>query len=316
MSAPWLARSSITRMRSPAYPVTPAAEQARARFAQGLLAPLQVLGVPPDAGGHGRGQPDAGGVAADYVLADPPEVGVPLAQVEAERAVELVGVLGGQGGGPLGAGAADDDLRPGRPARYRRAVLELVVLSGEAEPLPRLRVPESGEDRELLLKLVEALAERRERDAEVVVLTLVPGGADAELGAAAAHLVNGGDLDGELPGQPERGGVDERAEPYPFGLDGEAGERGPRVGRLVGRVVSVDAEVVVGAEEGVEAALVRGLSRAPGSARRWPRGAVRGGSAGASAVPFRTWSFRTGSCSAAGARVSRTRSEDRSRSWF
>src|SRR5580700_2027053 len=132
-------------------------EQPRARLAERLLAPLQVFRVPADRDGHGGGHPDVGRVAADYVLADPLEVRVPLPEVEAERAVELVRVLRRQGGGPLSAGPADDDLRPGRPARYRRAVLELVMLALEAEPLPRLGVPESGQDGELLRKLVEAL---------------------------------------------------------------------------------------------------------------------------------------------------------------
>ena len=164
-----------------------------------------------------------------------------------------------QGGGALGAGPADDDLgaldRPGDGG----AVGELVVLAVEAEPLARLGVPEAGEDRQLLFQTVEPLAEAGERDAEVLVLALVPGGADAELGPASAHLGDGRDLDRELAGKPEGGGVDERAEPDPLGLDGEAGQRGPGVGRLVGGVVGVDAEVVVGAEERVEPARLRRL---------------------------------------------------------
>src|SRR4029077_6718674 len=55
----------------------------------------------------------------------------------------------------------------------------------------------------------------------------------------------------------------QRAEPYPFGLQGEPGERGPRVGWLVRGVVGVDAQVVVGAEERVEAALFRRLREVP-----------------------------------------------------
>ena len=41
-------------------------------------------------------------------------------------------------------------------------------------------------------------------------------------------------------------------EPHPFGLNGETGQRGPRVGRTVTGVVRVDPLVVVRAEEGVE----------------------------------------------------------------
>src|SRR6185312_4324008 len=157
-----------------------------------FLAPFQVSGVPADRDRHGGGHPDPRRVAPDDLFAHAAEVRVPLAEVEAERAVELVRVLRRQRGRPLGAGPADDDLRPGRPARDRRAVLQLVMLALEAEPLPRLGVPEAGEDRELLFEPVEPFAERRERDAEILVLPLVPGRADAELSPAATHLIDRG----------------------------------------------------------------------------------------------------------------------------
>ena len=90
------------------------------------------------------------------------------------------------------------------------------------------------------------------------MLLLDPGGADAEFGPAAAHPVHGGDGDGERPGPPVRGSGHERAQPHPFGLKGETGQRGPRIGRTVTGVVRVDPLVVVRAEEGVEAGLLGG----------------------------------------------------------
>src|SRR6202020_1523449 len=108
-------------------------------------------------------QVDGVGALAREVLDDPDEVtGVagdagreqPGAGL-AEGAVELVGVLRGQGGGALGAGPADDDLGPLDRAGDGGAVGQLVVLAVEAGPLPRLGVPETGENRELLLQTVE-----------------------------------------------------------------------------------------------------------------------------------------------------------------
>ena len=184
----------------------------------------------------------------------------------------------------LAPGAADDDLgaldRPGDG----RAVGELVVLAVEAEPLPRLGVPEAGEDRQLLVESVEPLAEAGERDAEVLVLALVPGGADAELGPAAAHLGDGRDLDRELAGKPEGGRVDERAEPDPLGLDGEA-RRAWSTSRSAGRWCR--RRRCRGSGRSGRTRRTRPPpppARGRGSGRRWPRGAVRGGSGGASAV--------------------------------
>src|ERR1700722_2930055 len=209
-------------------------EEAGAGLAEGLPAALEVGGVPADAGRHRGREADLGRVTADDVLADALEVGVALAELEAEGAVELVGVPRGQGGGALGARSADDDLGALDRAGDGGAVGQLVVLAVEAEPLPRLGVPETGENRELLFQPVEPFAEAGERDPEVLVLPFVPGGADAELGPAAAHLGDGGDLDRELAREPEGGGVDERAEPDPVGLDGQARQGGPRGGRRGG----------------------------------------------------------------------------------
>ena len=112
-----------------------------------------------------------------------------------ERGVELVGVPGRQRGGALLARAAHDDRRARRldRLRQRRRVDDLVVLAGEAVLLARRRGPQAGDDLQLLLEPVEALAERRERDAVRGVLPLEPAAAQAELDPAAAHRVDLGD---------------------------------------------------------------------------------------------------------------------------
>ena len=91
--------------------------------------------------------------------------------------------------------------------------------------------PQPGDDRELLLEPVEALSERRERDAVGRVLGLVPAGAEPELDPAAAHLVDLGHGDRERAGVPERRRRDERAEADRGRLAGQAGQRDPGVGR-------------------------------------------------------------------------------------
>src|SRR6185437_15715523 len=144
------------------------------------------------------GQPDPGRVPA-RLLADPAEVREPRGQPIRHAAVELVGEPGGQGGGAARPGAADDDRRPPRGPWDAGALLEPVVLAVEAEPLPRRRGPQPGDDLLLLAEPVEPLAQRRKRDAQVAVLLLDPGGANAEFGPAAAHRVHGGDGDGERP---------------------------------------------------------------------------------------------------------------------
>ncbi len=59
------------------------------------------------------------------------------------------------------------------------------------------RLPHAGDDLELLLEPVEALAERRERDPVGLVFGVEPAGAEAELDPAAGHLVDLGDAHGE-----------------------------------------------------------------------------------------------------------------------
>ncbi len=84
------------------------------------------------------------------------------------------------------------------------------------------------------------------------MLGVVPPGAQAELDAAGAHGVDLCHLDGEQPGQAERGRSDERSQADALGLSGDGAEGDPRVGRA-GEAVAPHGEEVVGAEEGVEA---------------------------------------------------------------
>ena len=66
-----------------------------------------------------------------------------------------------------------------RGSGQRGVVHELVVLAGEGVRARRL--PQSLEDLQLLLELLEPLPERREVDAERRVLRVVPAGAETEL---------------------------------------------------------------------------------------------------------------------------------------
>src|SRR5229473_5442996 len=109
---------------------------------------------------------------------------------------------GGEGPGPFGPKILGDlrkDLAAEEPdvVQVRDVVEVEVVLTAVAEPVAGLGLPEAGDDLELLGQPVEALAQRRERDAEEAVLALVPGGADAEFGPAAAHRVHRGHGDRE-----------------------------------------------------------------------------------------------------------------------
>ena len=85
------------------------------------------------------------------------------------------------------------------------------------------------------------------------MLGLVPAGADAELDAPAAHLVDLGDADGQQAGAAERHRGDERAEADGRRVPSQAGQRDPRVGRAREAVAATHDEVVVAAEEGSEA---------------------------------------------------------------
>jgi hypothetical protein len=127
------------------------------------------------------------------------------------------------------------------------------VLAAEVELLAVGGAPQPGDDRELLLEPLEPLPQRRERQGVGPVLGLVPAGAEAEVHPAAAHLVHLGDGDGQRARRPERGRRDQRAEPDPAGLAGQAGQRDPGVGRAGQAADAAHLEVVVGPEERVKA---------------------------------------------------------------
>ena len=126
------------------------------------------------------------------------------------------------------------------------------MLPLEGEGLAGRVGPHAVDDRELLLEHLEAVPGRRERDAERLVLAVVPARAQAELDPAAAHRVGLRDLDGENARQPEGHRRDERAEPDALGLATERRERQPGVGRPHTRRSLADAEVVIRPEERVE----------------------------------------------------------------
>ena len=108
------------------------------------------------------------------------------------------------------------------------------------------------QDRELVLEEIGALLDRRERQAELAMLQVVPASPDADLDPSAAHLVDGRHDLGERPRMAERDRRHERAEIDAIGLAREPREHRPRIGRrTTGR--SWEARVVVGTEERLEA---------------------------------------------------------------
>ena len=104
----------------------------------------------------------------------------------------------------------------------------------------------------MVLHQVGPLLDRREGQAELAVLDVVPAGAHADLDPSAAHLVDRRHDLGEAARMAERHRRDEHAQADPIGVTGEAGHDRPGVrGRLPGR--TREARVVVGAEEGLDA---------------------------------------------------------------
>ena len=87
--------------------------------------------------------------------------------VALERDVVLVGEAGGERRAARLPAAAQDERRPRRlhRLRQRRRVGQLVVLAREAERLAGRRAPQAVDDLDLLGEPVEALGDRRERDA-------------------------------------------------------------------------------------------------------------------------------------------------------
>jgi hypothetical protein len=122
--------------------------------------------------------------------------------------------------------------------------------------------PQADQDRELLLKPVEPLADLREREPICGMLGLVPAGAEAEFHPATRHPVELGDLDREDTRKPERHRADQRAEPDRPRLAGQAGQHGERIRRARQAVVVVHRQVVIGQEEAAEARVL-GQPRQP-----------------------------------------------------
>ncbi len=148
-------------------------------------------------------------------------------------------------------GIFEQEFHWGSPYDKHMIVRSCPVVVGEGE---RLRNNEA----QLLLQHVHAHLVLRVGDAQPRVLERVPARPEARLDPAAAHLVDRGDGLREGPGDAEGHRRDERAEPDARGLPGEARERRPAVGRSA-VVRAGEARVVVGAEERLEALLLRGL---------------------------------------------------------
>ena len=88
------------------------------------------------------------------------------------------------------------------------------------------------------------------------MLVFVPAGADPELDAPAAHGIDLRYGDRERSGQPKRARRDERSETQSRRLPRQAREGDPRVGGAGPGVAVAHAQVVVRAEERVEAELL------------------------------------------------------------
>src|SRR6202030_1665037 len=101
------------------------------------------------------------------------------------------------------------------------AVDEAIVGALEGETFLDRGAPQAGEDRQLLLEAIEALALRRERDAVGSVLGLEPSCPDADVHAPAAHRIDLRHRDGKRSREPERRRGDHRAKAYPARFAGQ-----------------------------------------------------------------------------------------------
>jgi hypothetical protein len=89
-----------------------------------------------------------------------------------------------------------------------------------------------------VLQAVEALADRWELDPELAVLGLEPRGAESELQASVAGVINRDGLRGQNRGVPVGHTGDEQPETYPACRSGQCGECGTQ------GIVSVRSKVV------------------------------------------------------------------------
>jgi len=172
-------------------------------------------------------------------------------------------------------------------ARPEERPRDVVVAPGERPAVGLL--PETAQDRELLLEHLGAHLDRREREAVVVMLLLVPAGPYADIQATAGHFVHGRRQLGQVARMAERHRRDEDAQADALGLTRQARQHRPGVGRGL-PFLAREAVVVVRSEECLEASRFGATGdgelvgiRAPllglghqDVAHRSPRGAVRG----------------------------------------
>jgi hypothetical protein len=113
---------------------------------------------------------------------------------------------------------------------------------------------ETNDDLEGVLQAVEALTNRRELDPELAVLGLEPRGAQSELQASLASVVNGDGRRGQDRGVPVGHTGDEQPETYPARRSGQCGEGGHTFEALT-RIFAVHRDVVIKSPRAVEAQL-------------------------------------------------------------
>ena len=111
---------------------------------------------------------------------------------------------------------------------------------------------ETNDDLEGVLQAVEALADRRELDPELAVLGLEPRGAESELQASVAGVIDGDGLRGQDRGVPVGHTGDEQPETYPARRGRQRGECGHTFEALT-RTFAVHGDVVVKPPRAVEA---------------------------------------------------------------
>ena len=138
--------------------------------------------------------------------------------------------------------------------------------------------PHLSTDLQGLLESLEALTQRGERNAQPVVLPLVPGCANAEHGATFRQDVERGDDLGQETGVPVRNTRYEQTEAHRLGDAGEVAERGvPLEHRVLGRRHPVHLEVVVHDRELADPTLLcrRAVANTAGPMASGPPGTVK-----------------------------------------
>jgi hypothetical protein len=166
----------------------------------------------------------------------------PEAEVEQ---VAGIGVLRDQAQRLLLAAPADEDRRVGAAQALRdvEGAVELVVLPGIRALVVR---PHLEADLQRFLEPLEPLTGRRERHPEGTVLSLVPGGPDAQPGPSAGEDVEGGDGLGQHTRVAVGHAGDEGAQLDRAGLAGRERQRGVALEHVeLGRPDHADLEEVV-----------------------------------------------------------------------